>query len=91
MIAGSPGLMKQYIRQLGSGNPAQHVIRKTTYVEIARGLEMGAAYAFDEASYQRFLPLAKAAGRDMVDLANDPGLPPTSQSIRLRRVQWVRI
>ena len=89
VIAGSPGQMKRYVRQVGSGDPDRVIIRKTTYQEIARGLELGAAYTFDEAAFARFLPLARAAGREPVDLANDPGPQPTAHAIRLRRVQWV--
>ena len=57
--------MRQYLLQLGA--KGSHTIRKTRFGEIMRGLRLGAAYAFDEASYARFLPLGKAAGLALSD------------------------
>jgi hypothetical protein len=52
--------MRRYLTDMGTrGN---HTIRKTRFGEIMRGLSLGAAYAFDEESYRRFLPLGRAAG-----------------------------
>jgi hypothetical protein len=52
--------MRKYLSQMGS--TAKHTVRKTRFGEIMRGLSLGAAYAFDEESYGRFLPLGRAAG-----------------------------
>ncbi len=52
--------MRAYLSQMGVGG--RHTIRKTRFGEIMRGLRLGAAYAFDEESYGRFLPLGRAAG-----------------------------
>jgi hypothetical protein len=62
VIAGSDALMRQYLRELGAGDRREHTVHKTRFGEIARGLSLGAAYAFDAQSYGRFEPLAKAAG-----------------------------
>jgi len=60
IISGSEEAMRQYLLQMGSA--AKHTVRKTRFGEIMRGLSLGAAYAFDEESYGRFLPLGRAAG-----------------------------
>ncbi|MFN0314991.1 MAG: hypothetical protein ACKVQA_08140 [Burkholderiales bacterium] len=62
VIAGSEAGMKAYLVALGSGQPTRHTIRKTRFGEIMRGMRLGAAYAFDEAAYNRFYPLAKREG-----------------------------
>ena len=62
LIAGSDEAMREYIRNL-TGMPADRfTIRKTRLGEILDGVSAGAAYAFDEEAYSRFLPLARAAG-----------------------------
>ena len=60
IIAGSEAAMRRHLSEMGAGG--KHTIRKTRFGEIMRGLSLGAAYAFDEESYGRFLPLGKAAG-----------------------------
>ena len=61
VVAGSEDQMKGYIESKGkSGTPLR--IKKTRYGEIARGLSAGAAYAFDEESYNRFYPIANRNG-----------------------------
>ena len=60
VISGSETAMRQYLLEMGAGG--KHTIRKTRFGEIMRGLNLGAAYAFDEESYGRFQPLGKAAG-----------------------------
>ncbi len=57
--------MRQYLSALGATVP--HTVRKTRFGEIMRGLSLGAAYAFDEESYGRFLPLGRAAGLALSD------------------------
>jgi hypothetical protein len=64
--------------------PVDWKIFETTYAEIERGLELGATYAFDEVAYNRFYPLAKAAGYPFSPQDfSDPG--PTG--IHLVRIQ----
>jgi hypothetical protein len=53
--------MRQYLRELGAGDGREHTVRKTRFGEIARGLSLGAAYAFDAQSYGRFEPLQALA------------------------------
>ena len=57
--------MRQYLLEIGV--QARHTVRKTRFGEIMRGLSLGAAYAFDEASYGRFLPMGRAAGLALAD------------------------
>jgi hypothetical protein len=62
LIAGSDEAMRQYIRDLTGMLPDKFTIRKTRLGEILDGVSAGAAYAFDEEAYSRFLPLARGAG-----------------------------
>lgn len=57
--------MWRYLSRMGSG--AKYTVRKTRFGEIMRGLSLGAAYAFDEGSYGRFLPLGRVAGLALAD------------------------
>ena len=57
--------MRAYLAEMGAGG--RHTIRKTRFGEIMRGLSLGAAYAFDEDAYGRFLPLGRAAGLALAD------------------------
>jgi hypothetical protein len=59
--------MRQYLRELGAGDGRDHAVRKTRFGEIARGLSLGAAYAFDAESYARFEPLARAEGLPVME------------------------
>ncbi len=62
VIAGSRRAMTQYILEIDPKQRTRRTIKKTTFAEIKRGLELGAAYAFDKAAYKRFYPLARRAG-----------------------------
>ncbi len=66
VIAGSEAAMLQYIAE-ESGSKKGHTVRKTRFGEIMQGLSLGGAYAFDEESYGRFLPLGKAEGLALRD------------------------
>lgn len=57
--------MRRYLVEMDAGG--KHTIRKTRFGEIMQGLSLGAAYAFDEESYGRFLPLGRAAGLALAD------------------------
>jgi len=65
IISGSEDAMRQYVSRMRSA--ARHTIRKTRFGQIMQGLSLGAAYAFDEESYGRFLPLGRAAGLALAD------------------------
>ncbi|VAW71801.1 hypothetical protein MNBD_GAMMA12-2129 [hydrothermal vent metagenome] len=62
VISGSEKNMKIYLKSVTS-NAQQHVtIKKTRFGEIIQGLNLGAPYAFDEQSYNRFYPIANKIG-----------------------------
>jgi len=62
VISGSSDEMERYVEELHPGRANKATVKKTRFGEIRLGIEMGAAYAFDEASYERFYPLAREAG-----------------------------
>ncbi len=62
VIAGSRRAMTQYLLEIDPQQQTRRTIKKTTFAEIKHGLELGAAYAFDQAAYKRFYPLARRAG-----------------------------
>jgi len=57
--------MRRYLSEMGARGT--HTISKTRFGQIMQGLSLGAAYAFDEDSYGRFLPLGRAAGLALAD------------------------
>ncbi len=61
VIAGSAKKMKRYISELGGHDLNEIIIKKTRFREIKIGMENGAAYSFDEESYNRFYPMAQKA------------------------------
>ncbi|MBF0437019.1 MAG: hypothetical protein HQL77_16840 [Magnetococcales bacterium] len=63
MISSSRRSMENYLSELGNKQPT--TIKKTYFGEVLQGLNLGAAYAFDEESYKIFYPLAKAEGLDV--------------------------
>jgi len=67
VIAGSRRAMQQYILEIDPDQQENRTIKKTTFDEIKRGLQLGGAYAFDKASYKRFYPLAKQAGLGVME------------------------
>jgi len=62
VIAGSEQDMINYLKPVSSNVPKQTTIRKTRFIEIIQGMKLGAPYAFDEQSYNRFFPLANRIG-----------------------------
>ena len=62
VIAGSEKAMADYLREIDPAGWRNNTIRKTRFGEILRGMELGASYAFDQESFTRFHPLARAAG-----------------------------
>jgi hypothetical protein len=61
IIAGTQSALNRYIKSL-SENEVIFEKRKTRLKEILEGMSMGGSYAFDEASYKRFYPLANRRG-----------------------------
>ena len=65
VIAGSDADLRTYLSELRFAEGINHTLKKTRFGEIMRGMRLGAAYAFDETSYNRFYPLAKREGLDL--------------------------
>lgn len=63
IIAGSEADLRRYISALA--RERKHTLKKTRFSEIMQGMQLGAAYAFDEVAYNRFYPLAKRQGLDL--------------------------
>jgi hypothetical protein len=59
--------MSAFLAELDGEGAPRHTIRKTRFGEIAQGMRLGGAYAFDSESYSRFLPLAKDVGLPVLD------------------------
>jgi len=62
VVSGSAGAMQDYVAELHPRGRTAVTVKKTRFGEILRGLQAGAAYAFDKESYSRFYPLALEAG-----------------------------
>ena len=62
VISGSIEAMHNYIESTLTDSSKGVMIKKTRFSEIIQGMEKGAAYAFDEQSYNRFYPLANKTG-----------------------------
>ena len=85
VIAGSDEDLRTYISELGVADGITHTVKKTRFGEIMRGMNLCAAYAFDEEAYNRFYPLARREGYDFGPedfSATGPG-----KGVRLVRVQ----
>lgn len=67
VISGSEQAMRDYIKEIDPAGRKSRTIRKTRFGEILKGLQLGAAYAFDEDSYRVFYPLAKQEGLDVAE------------------------
>ncbi len=87
VIAESAATMRRLISErTGHGDASRYRIRQTTLGEIARGLRLGAAYAFEPAAFQRFRPLAERAG---LPLGPERSQTPQCGAVHLVRVQFV--
>jgi hypothetical protein len=62
VITGSQKAMEEYLKELDPQNSKKHTIKKTRFGDIQKGLQLGAAYAFDEDAYNKFYPLAREVG-----------------------------
>ncbi len=65
IIAGSKQAMKEYIAHNSSLQASSCTIKKTRFGEIIQGINLGAAYCFDQEAYNRFYPLAQKEGMDI--------------------------
>ena len=57
VISGSEQDLVNYIKFISPKFLKKTTIKKTRFGEIIKGIKLGAAYAFDEQSYNRFYPL----------------------------------
>ena len=74
VISGSSQDMQRIVERLAPTRRRAMTVRKTTFGEIWQGLQMGAAYAFDEQAYEAFRPLANRAGWPLAEEDfSDPG------------------
>ena len=62
VVAGSTEAMQEYLADIGGNTLAKATVKKTRFGEILRGLALGAAFAFDKESYERFYPMALREG-----------------------------
>lgn len=67
VVSGSIEAMRAYLVEVDPRSAFTATVKKTRFGEIRRGLELGAAYAFDRESYARFYPLAAEAGLPVAD------------------------
>ena len=65
IIAGSEADLKRYLSARAADEGDKYTLKKTRFIEVMRGIRLGAAYAFDEIAYNRFYPLANGEGFDL--------------------------
>ncbi len=65
VIAGSRATLERYLASKSPDLIETLSLSKTRFGEVLHRLGEGAAYAFDEAAYERFYPLARRAGIDL--------------------------
>ena len=65
VIASSEAKMKSYLKQMRPELHKKVTITKARFADIKKGLEAGAAYSFDEESYERFRPAALQTGMNL--------------------------
>ena len=88
VIGSSREELKEYIKTQSNQNPADYIIKRTTYSEIDQGMKMGGAYAFDQKAYSKFQQLAKQEGKDLAELKTNNDTKPHKNALRLIMVQW---
>jgi hypothetical protein len=62
VVAGSEEAMRSHLQEELGARAGQATVRKVRFGEVLRGIELGGAYAFDEAAYAKFRPLAVRHG-----------------------------
>ena len=83
LISGSHDAMERYLVEMGHDEKS-NTIKKTRFGEILRGMRLGAAYAFDKESYERFYPLAIAEGLKVSDPTVFQNMPPGAKFFTVR-------
>ena len=90
VIASTQELMSSYLRSMLSNNTGrQDLVKKTKFGEIIRGLEQGAAYAFDKDAYARFFVLAEKYGINGLPQPNEFfGMQLSTGELHFIRIQF---
>jgi hypothetical protein len=88
IIVGTSEKMKSYIRQRNPQLTDIVTISKVRFDDIIRAMEYGAAYSFDEESYNRFYPLARKNG---INIGPEDFSGKTPTGLHYVRVQKMRI
>jgi len=70
IIAGSEEAMQEYLSHMLIES-TEGIVKKTRFGEIMSGLVNGGAYAFDEDSYRRILPLLNRSGMNYLPSVED--------------------
>lgn len=86
IIAGSESKIDDYLSTMSVDSVSNHTIKKTRFGEILTGIKAGAAYCFDEESYNRFYPLASLEG---VELGVEDFTGETPTGFHFVRVQFL--
>ena len=86
IISGTEDGMRFYLKKLTEGGDA-FIIKKTRFGEIMTGIEKGAAYAFDEGAYSRFLQQANKLKMNGLP-SNDFFTEPSGSEMHFLRLQF---
>jgi len=86
VISGTEEKMRFYLKKLAEGGD-EYTIKKTRFGEIMTGIGKGAAYAFDEGAYSRFLPQAIKLKMDGLP-SDDFFTEPSSSEVHFLRIQF---
>lgn len=82
--------MRDYIKSIGNeSGQSSYEIKKARYGHILKCLKLGAAYSFDEESYNRFYPLAKDEDKKLVEFGKDENEVTHKSGIHLIRTKWI--
>lgn len=89
IVAGSERKIREYISTSMGGSVSNYEVKKARYGHILQCLKLGAAYSFDEESYNCFYPLAMQEGRELVEFGKDANQASGKTGLHLLRVEWV--
>lgn len=89
VVAGSEKKIREYISTFMGRSDSNYEIKKARYGHILQCLKLGAAYSFDEESYDRFYPLVIQEGKKLVEFGKDANQATGKTGLHLLRVKWV--
>jgi hypothetical protein len=67
LIAGSKNEMSRYLIELEVDDLSLLTVRKVRFGDIIKGMKLGGKYSFDKEAYDRFFPLGKKIGLQLVE------------------------